>query len=59
MTVLEATETMIGLERDCSQPFAEVADAWPSRGQLHMLQHPDWWGEAFERSDAMATTRET
>ena len=32
-----------------SQSFAECAAAFPSRGQLHILQHPDWWGEAFER----------
>jgi hypothetical protein len=33
-----------------SQPFDEVAAAFPpSRGQLHMLVHPDWWSEAFER----------
>lgn len=37
-----------------SQPFAEVADAWPSRGQLHMLVHPDWWTEAFEPEKAAA-----
>jgi hypothetical protein len=32
-----------------SQSFDEVAKAFPSRGQLHMLVHPDWWGAAFER----------
>jgi hypothetical protein len=32
-----------------SQPFEEVAAAFPSRGQLHMLVHPCWWSEAFER----------
>jgi hypothetical protein len=32
-----------------SQPFSEVAAAWPARGQLHMLVHPCWWTEAFER----------
>jgi hypothetical protein len=37
-----------------SQPFEEVAAAWPSRGQLHMLVHPDWWSEAFERAEAAA-----
>lgn len=30
-----------------SQPFDEVAKAFPSRGQLHMLVHPDWWAQAF------------
>ena len=30
-----------------SAPFDEVAWAWPSSGQLHMLVHPDWWAEAF------------
>jgi hypothetical protein len=30
-----------------SQPFDEVAAAWPARGQLHILQHPDWWSDAF------------
>lgn len=37
-----------------SQPFAEVAEAFPSRGQLHMLVHPDWWTEAFERAEVAA-----
>ncbi len=35
-----------------SQPFGSVAGAWPDRGQLHILQHPDWWAEAFERVPA-------
>jgi hypothetical protein len=30
-----------------SQPFEQVCAAWPERGQLHMLIHPDWWVEAF------------
>jgi hypothetical protein len=30
-----------------SQPFDEVAKAWPARGQLHMLVHPDWWTQVF------------
>lgn len=30
-----------------SQPFEEVAEAFPERGQLHLLVHPDWWREAF------------
>lgn len=30
-----------------SQPFSEVVQAWPERGQLHMLVHPDWWAQAF------------
>ena len=30
-----------------SKPFSEVTAAWPSAGQLHILQHPDWWNEAF------------
>lgn len=30
-----------------SRPFGDVARDWPERGQLHMLIHPDWWGEAF------------
>ena len=36
------------------RPFAEVAAAWPSRGQLHMLVHPDWWTQAFERTEVAA-----
>jgi len=32
-----------------SQRFEDVAEAWPGRGQLHMLVHPDWWAEAFAR----------
>jgi hypothetical protein len=32
-----------------SQPFDEVAAAFPSRGQLHMLVHPCWWGECWEK----------
>jgi hypothetical protein len=31
-----------------SQPFDTVAAAWPARGQLHMLLHPDWWAQAFQ-----------
>lgn len=30
-----------------SQPFAYVEHEFPFDGQLHMLVHPDWWGEAF------------
>lgn len=30
-----------------SQPFGQVAETFPARGQLHMLVHPDWWSEAF------------
>ena len=30
-----------------SQPFDEVAAAFPTRGQLHCLVHPDWWAQAF------------
>lgn len=37
-----------------SQPFDEVAAAFPSRGQLHILQHPDWWAQAFDREKAAA-----
>lgn len=37
-----------------SQPFAEVAAAFPGRGQLHMLVHPDWWGEAFDQAKVAA-----
>lgn len=32
-----------------SQSFSAVATRFPSGGQLHMLVHPDWWGEAFTR----------
>jgi hypothetical protein len=32
-----------------SKPFSEVVAAWPSKGHLHMLVHPCWWTEAFER----------
>ncbi len=32
-----------------SQPFETVSGAFPSRGQLHLLIHPDWWRLAFER----------
>jgi hypothetical protein len=37
-----------------SQPFHDVAAAWPTKGQLHMLVHPDWWTEAFERAEVAA-----
>lgn len=30
-----------------SQPFDKVANRFPGPGQLHMLVHADWWGEAF------------
>lgn len=26
----------------------EAALAWPSKGQLHLLVHPDWWANAFD-----------
>jgi hypothetical protein len=32
-----------------SRPFDDVVAEWPSKGQLHMLVHPDWWGHALER----------
>lgn len=31
-----------------SSPFDDIAGGWPGYGQLHMLVHPDWWGEAFD-----------
>jgi hypothetical protein len=37
-----------------SRPFDDVAAEWPSNGQLHMLVHPDWWGQAFERARVVA-----
>ena len=37
-----------------SQPFEQVADGFPYDGQLHMLVHPDWWGEAFARERVAA-----
>jgi hypothetical protein len=29
--------------------LSEATLAWPSRGQLHMLVHPDWWVGVFDR----------
>lgn len=37
-----------------SQPFRTAADAWPGKGQLHMLVHPDHWVGAFEPEKAAA-----
>jgi hypothetical protein len=37
-----------------SQRFEDVAAAWPSKGQLHLLVHPDWWEHAFTREKAAA-----
>lgn len=37
-----------------SQPFDQVAYSFPYAGQLHMLVHPDWWGEAFILEQAAA-----
>lgn len=38
-----------------SQPFDEMAERFPEEtGQLHMLVHPDWWGEAFVPLEAVA-----
>jgi hypothetical protein len=38
-----------------SQPFDTVAAQFPYEGgQLHMLIHADWWGEAFDFSRAAA-----
>jgi hypothetical protein len=35
--------------------FAETADAFPDpTRQLHLLVHPDWWREAFERQAVAA-----
>lgn len=31
-----------------SKPFDQVAARWPDSGQLHMLVHPCWWGQAVE-----------
>ena len=28
--------------------FADVIERWPEMGQLHVLQHSDWWSAAFE-----------
>jgi len=30
-----------------SQPFERVVSGFDVRGQLHVLIHPDWWGNAF------------
>jgi hypothetical protein len=35
-----------------SQPFEQIAAE--RVGQLHMLVHPDWWGEAFAPVEAAA-----
>jgi hypothetical protein len=36
-----------------SKDFDGVSTAWPYEGgQLHMLVHPDWWGEAFAAKEA-------
>ncbi len=37
-----------------SQPFETVMAAFPTRGQLHMLVHADWWREAFARQEVAA-----
>lgn len=37
-----------------SQPFADIIENFGRRGQLHMLVHPDWWGEAFTEARAAA-----
>lgn len=37
-----------------SQPFHDVASAWPAKGQLHMLVHPDHWADAFQPEKAAA-----
>jgi hypothetical protein len=31
-----------------------VADGFPYERQLHMLVHPDWWGEAFVTEEIAA-----
>lgn len=30
-----------------SRPFEEAAEQFPYSGQLHVLIHADWWGQAF------------
>lgn len=37
-----------------SQPFEDVAEGFPFRGQLHMLIHPDWWPEALSVREVAA-----
>jgi hypothetical protein len=37
-----------------STAFDPVRDGFPFTGQLHMLVHPDWWAEAFERVEVPA-----
>jgi hypothetical protein len=37
-----------------SQSFSEVCAAWPERGQLHLLIHPDWWVDAFQPAEVAA-----
>lgn len=32
--------------------FEHIAASWPFPGQLHMLVHADWWGEAFKEEVA-------
>lgn len=36
-----------------SLPFEQVAASFPFEGQLHVLQHPDWWQQAFSRALAV------
>jgi hypothetical protein len=37
-----------------SQPFDQVAAHFPYHGQLHLLVHADWWGQAFVPERAAA-----
>lgn len=37
-----------------SQPLEDVSARFPGSGQLHILQHPDWWAEAFTATEIAA-----
>jgi len=37
-----------------SRPFDEVADGFPTDGQLHILVHCCWWAEAFTAAEIAA-----
>ncbi len=37
-----------------SQPFEHVVSGFGERGQLHILQHPDWWIQAFVSEEVAA-----
>lgn len=51
---LERAEYLSDSGGKWSKSFDAVSYGFPYKGQLHILQHPDWWNQAFELEQAAA-----